>query len=132
VLYHNAFATSHLITKANVIEVVAAGRCRWKIENENNNVLKTKGYHFEHNYGHGKQHLSSLLATLIMLAYLLHTVLELMDHKYCLLRQKIPSRQRLFNDMRALTTYFCFESWDALLDFMLKGWSARIPKPASG
>jgi len=29
------------------------GRCRWKIENENNNTLKTKGYHFEHNYGHG-------------------------------------------------------------------------------
>jgi hypothetical protein len=45
---------------------------------------------------------------------------------------KIPSRQRLFNDMRALTTYICFESWDALFDFMLKGWSARIPKLSSG
>jgi hypothetical protein len=132
VLYHNAFATSHAITKANVIDVVAAGRCRWKIENENNNVLKTKGYHFEHNYGHGKQRPSALLATLIILAYLLHTLLEWMDDKYCLLRQKLPSRQRLFNDMRALTTYLCFESWDALLDFMLKGWSGRIPKPASG
>ena len=132
VLYRNAFATSHAITAANVIEVVAAGRCRWKIENENNNVLKTKGYHFEHNYGHGKQYLSSLLATLVMLAYLLHTVLEWMDDQYCLLRQKIPSRQRLFNDMRALTTYLCFESWDALLNFMLKGWSVNSQKPASG
>ena len=32
----------------NVAEVVEAGRSRWKIENENNNTLKTKGYHFEH------------------------------------------------------------------------------------
>jgi hypothetical protein len=32
---------------------VAAGRARWKVENENNNTLKTKGYHLEHNYGHG-------------------------------------------------------------------------------
>ena len=135
ILYRNAFATSHPITEATVVDVVAAGRSRWKIENENNNTLKTKGYHFEHNFGHGKQHLSSLLATLIILAYLLHTVLEWMDDKYCLLRQKIPSRQRLFSDMRALTTYFCFESWEALLDCMLGGWSfrpARARKAQSG
>jgi hypothetical protein len=40
--------------------VVEAGRSRWKIENENNNVLKTKGYHLEHNFGHGQQHLSNV------------------------------------------------------------------------
>jgi hypothetical protein len=61
VVYHNAFATSHPLHEHNVPETVAAGRSRWKIENENNNTRKTKGYHFEHNYGHGKQHLSSLL-----------------------------------------------------------------------
>lgn len=132
VLYHNAFATSHPVDAATVKDVVAAGRSRWKIENENNNILKTKGYHFEHNYGHGQQHLASLLATLILLAYLLHTLLEWMDDKYCLLRQKLPSRQRLFNDMRALTTYLCFESWDALLDFMLSGWSSPPSKPGTG
>jgi hypothetical protein len=31
------------------------------VENENSNTLKTKGYHLTHNFGHGKQHLSSLL-----------------------------------------------------------------------
>lgn len=132
VLYRNAFATSHPITEATVVEVVAAGRSRWKVENENNNTLKTKGYHFEHNFGHGKQHLAALLATLILLAYLLHTVLEWMDDRYCLLRQKVPSRQRLFNDMRALTTYFCFEHWNALLDFMLRGWSSPPVRAPSG
>jgi hypothetical protein len=131
-LYHNAFATSHPITDATVEDIVAAGRSRWKVENENNNTLKTKGYRFEHNFGHGKQHLATVLATLILLAYLLHTVLEYMDEAYCLLRRKIPSRQRLFNDMRALTTYLCFENWDILLTFMLRGWSSTPVKAPSG
>jgi len=126
ILYHNAFATSHKVHGSNVVMVVEAGRARWEIENENNNTLKTKGYHFEHNYGHGKQNLSTLLATLIILALLLHTTLEWIDKKYQLLRQVVPSRQRLFNDMRALTTYFCFDSWPYLIDFMLKGWAKRI------
>ena len=119
-LYHNAFATSHAIHAVNVIEIVAAGRARWKIENENNNTLKTKGYHFEHNYGHGKKHLASLLAALIILAYLMHTVLEWCDGQYRQLRQKLPSRQRFFNDLRAIACYLCFDSWDAMLAFMIQ------------
>lgn len=120
VLYHNTFVTNLAMNDHQVVEVVTAGRCRWKIENENNNTLKTKGYHFEHNYGHGQQHLASLLASLIILAFLVHTVLEWMDDQYRLLRQKLPSRQRLFNDLRALTSYLCFASWDDLITFMLR------------
>jgi hypothetical protein len=47
------------LTDENVAQIVLAGRTRWKVENENNNTLKTKGYNLEHNFGHGKQHLSS-------------------------------------------------------------------------
>ena len=47
VLYRNAWASSERITAENVIVLVAAGRRRWNIENENNNTLKTKGYQFE-------------------------------------------------------------------------------------
>jgi hypothetical protein len=137
-LYRNAFATSLTVDDANVAAIVACGRARWKIENENNNTPKTKGYRFEHNYGHGEQHLSSLLATLIMLAYLLHTLLDIMDDKFCLLRQILPSRKRLFDDMKAITTYLCFDSWEHLLDFMLEGWTntpksqiIRPPKPGA-
>ena len=68
----------------------------------------------------------------LLLAYGLHTLLEWMDDKYPLLRQKLPSRQRLFNDIRALTTYLCFDSWDALLVFMLSGFSHPPPKPKTG
>ena len=48
VVYKNAFATHHQITKANVVEIVRAGRARWKVENENNNTLKTKGLSWRH------------------------------------------------------------------------------------
>ena len=131
-LYHNTFVTHFALDDCTVSEVVAAGRCRWKIENENNNTLKTKGYHFEHNYGHGQQHLSSVLASLIILAFLVHTVLEWMDHQYPLLRRKLPSRRRLFSDIRTLTSYLCFESWEALMTFMLHSFEPAPPQPETG
>ena len=133
VLYCNAFATDLALDGGSVAEVVEAGRSRWKVENENNNTLKTKGYHFTHNFGHGKQHLSSLLASLIILAFLVHTVLDWADGKFQLLRQKLPSRKRLFNDIKTLTSYLCFDSWDALMDFMLESFNKPTPpKPETG
>lgn len=127
ILYKNAFATSFKISKNNVKEIVRDGRARWKVENENNNILKTKGYHLEHNYGHGKKHLSSLLLTLNLLAFLFHTILEIMDDKYKLIRDNLRTRQTFFDDMRALTRYTCFDSWDALLIFMIHGLELDVP-----
>jgi len=121
IIYQNAFVTNHLIDSNNVAEIVAAGRTRWKIENENNNTLKTKGYHLTHNYGHGKQHLSSLLCTMIILSFLFHTLLEIGDDSYRQVRDALPRRDTFFHDIRALTRYMCFESWQALLHFMMVG-----------
>jgi len=126
VVYKNAFATNHPITAANVAKIVRDGRARWKVENENNNTLKTKGYHLTHNFGHGKKHLSSLLATFNLLAFLFHTLLDLMDTRYQRIRQFLP-RKRFFNDLRALTCYLCFDSWDALMAFMIKKLKLDVP-----
>jgi hypothetical protein len=93
VVYQNSFATNHLITDETVIDIVRAGRTRWKVENENNNTLKTKGYNLEHNFGHGKKHLASFLASLNILSLLFHTVLELLDDTYKLLRTHLPTRK---------------------------------------
>ena len=121
VVYRNAWVTDFPITENNVEALAASGRARWKIENENNNTLKTKGYHLEHNFGHGKKHLSSLLAAMNILAFLFHTVLELTDGHYRLIRATLPTRKTFFDDVRALTRYFCFPSWDALMRFMMRG-----------
>jgi hypothetical protein len=119
--YHNAFITDWKITDENVAGLVATGRCRWKIENENNNTLKTKGYHLEHNFGHGKKHLSSLLAAMNMLALLTHTFLSYCDESYRLIRAKLPTRKTFFDDVRALLRYMCFPSWETMMDFMMRG-----------
>ena len=121
IVYHNSFLTNHDITRETVSKIVTSGRTRWKIENENNNILKTKGYHLEHNFGHGKKYLSSLLASFNILAFLFHTILGIVDNKYQEIRQALPTRQTFFDDVRALTRYMFFSSWDHLLDFMIEG-----------
>jgi hypothetical protein len=120
VLYRNAWATSERVSEQNVVSLVAAGRSRWKIENENNNTLKTQGYHFEHNYGHGKQHLAALLTSLTLLAFLAHTVLDLLDPRYQAVRRQLPSRRTFFEHLRGLAQYLHFDSWANLFDFMLE------------
>jgi hypothetical protein len=118
-IYHNAWATDNLITSENIYDLCLAGRTRWKIENENNNTLKTKGYHFEHNYGHGSNHLSTLLATLIIIAFLFHTLLDLTHEGYRKIRGIISSRQKFFNDLKTLTIYSCYRNWDHLFAWMV-------------
>ena len=120
IVYKNAFATNHEINEENVAEIVRNGRARWKVENENNNILKTKGYHLTHNFGHGKENLSAVLATLNLFAFLVHTVLEKTDANYQCVRKKLGTRVNFFNDIRALTRYLCFDSWGSLLLFMIR------------
>lgn len=117
--YINSWITSHDLTPERLIQVVEAGRSRWKTENENYNVLKTRGYHLEHNFGHGQQHLGSLLLTLNVLAFLFHTVLGLVDERYQRVRQQRGTRRGFFGDLLSLTKYILFASWSELIEFMV-------------
>ncbi len=119
VTYKNSFVTNHNIRDDNVEKIIKAGRSRWKIENESNNVLKNHGYNLEHNFGHGQNNLCEFLLTLNLLAFLFHSVLKLANSSYQRLRQLNGSRRSFFNDLRALLKYFWFETWSDLLDFML-------------
>ena len=88
---------------------------------QNNNVLKTKGDHLEHNFGHGKQYLAAFLLSLNLLALLFHTVLEWSDDKDALLRHVLARRQTFFHDIQAFMWYMVFDSWEHLMDFMIRG-----------
>ena len=118
--YHNSFATNHSIQVDNVAALAQDGRTRWKSENETNNTLKNQGYHFEHNFGHGEEYLANFLATLNLLAFLLHTLLDLVDEQYQLLRKELVTRVDFFNDIRALLRYMVFDNWETLMVFMLR------------
>lgn len=120
ILYKNAFVTDFEVTDTTVEAIVRDGRARWKVENENNNVLKTKGYHIEHNFGHGSQCLASLLLSLNLLAFLLHTILDLVNEQYRVIRQALGRRRTFFQDLEALLRYFIFETWEDVFSFMFQ------------
>jgi hypothetical protein len=113
--YTNSFITDLAVSADNVAALAAAGRARWKIENESFNVLKTKGYHLEHNFGHGQQNLSAVLAVLNLLAFACHTACDLADRAWCAARRELVTRQGFFQNLRSITTYLVFPSWDHLL-----------------
>ena len=117
-LYHNSFITNHRLGDENVAAIVRSGRARWKTENENHNTLKQQGYHLEHNFGHGEQHLAGFLLALNLLAFLLHTSLSLTDATYQGIRQALGRRTTFFDDIRTLTRYLYFDSWRSLITFM--------------
>jgi hypothetical protein len=127
VLYHNSWVTNHVVTADTVAALAAAGRARWKVENENNNTLKNHGYHLEHNFGHGHQSLAMNLFSLNVLAFLMHTAQELLTEAYRELRAAVATRQTFFQDLRTLTRYLLFDSWAALFRFMFEGLEQPIP-----
>ena len=125
--FHTACIGSHVVSEGNVEELVQAARTRWKIENEDINTLKTKGYHFEHNFGHGNQFLAQTLLSLNLLAFLFHTVLELLDRRCALIRATLPRRDTFFQHLGVLTQYMCFQGWQQLMLFMLEGLKLADP-----
>ena len=115
VTYRNSFVTDLLVGPDNVVELAAVGRARWKIEKETFNVLKNKGYSLEHNFGHGKQNLAAILASLNLLAFALHTVCDIGDELWRAARAKLGPRYNFFSKLAAITSYLIFPSWEDLL-----------------
>ena len=77
------------------------GRARWKIENETFNTLKNQGYHFEHNFGHGEQHLSVVFAMLMMLAFAIDQAQQLACQLFQAAWEKCGSKRFLWERMRS-------------------------------
>jgi len=113
--YSGAFVTSLPVTRESVAEITACARARWKIENETFNVLKNNGYAIEHNFGHGKDKLAMMFATLNMLAFAFHTVCDCLEDLWIKARDAKRARKRLFEHIRILTVYHVFQTWNALM-----------------
>ena len=59
--------------------------------------------------------------------FLFHTVLEIFDDTYKRIREDLPTRKTFFDDIRALTRYMCFDSWEVMLAFMARGLELELP-----
>jgi hypothetical protein len=90
-------------------------------------VLKTKGYNLEHNFGHGKQNLASVLATLNLLAFACHSVCDLAETPWRQAVQQIGARSRFFEHLRTITVYLVSQSWSDLLHAVVGATAPRRP-----
>jgi Transposase DDE domain len=124
---HFSWVTDLRVTKGTVYQLMRGGRARWRIENETFNTLKNQGYHFEHNYGHGYQHLSVVFAVLMMLAFLVDQVQQLCCPLFQAVWAKLGSKRRLWEKMRALFYAYALESMRHLFEALLYGWQRITP-----
>ena len=99
------------LSRDNVYHVMRAGRSRWKIENETFNTLKNLGYNLEHNYGHGKKHLSTVFATLTMLAFLIDQVQELSCPLFNAAKNKFYSKVSFWRKFRGMFLEYHIHHW---------------------
>jgi hypothetical protein len=132
VLKRFSWVTDFTVTAENAELLMRGGRSRWKIENETFNTLKNQGYHFEHNYGHGQQHLSVVLAMLMMLAFLLDQVQALCCPKFQAVRAKFSSLRLVWDHVRSHFRHFEFASMDHLYEVILSEGARAIPAPGFG
>jgi len=115
--YHNSWITNKTITSDNAAHLAACGRARWKIENEHNNVLKNHGYHLEHNFGHGKTYASEMYCLVHLLAFQMHSLLDISDEDYQKARAYAGRRDEFFNELRILMRRMLFDSWQQFMIF---------------
>jgi hypothetical protein len=123
---HFCWVTDFTVTKLNVFTIMRGGRARWKVENETFNTLKNQGYHFEHNFGHGKKNLSVVFAALMMLAFLVDQVQQLACELFQAVLEKKGSRKRLWEHMRALFKTIELKSMTQLFEAILYGYKATV------
>jgi len=90
------------LNKSNVFRIMKNGRSRWKIENETFNTLKNLGYHFEHNYGHGDDHLSTIFDFLMLLAFLTNQIVQAACRIFRAIEFKIKTKIKLWQSIKSV------------------------------
>lgn len=127
---HFSWVTDLRGNKATVYRLMQGARARWRIENETFNTLKNQGYHFEHNFGHGYQHLSVVFAVLMMLAFLVDQVQQLCCPLFQAAWAKWGSKRLLWEKMRALFYDYALESMQHLFEALFYGLQKSAPQLA--
>ena len=127
---HFSWITDLRVNKGTVYQLMRGARARWRIENETFNTLKNQGYHFEHNFGHGYQHLSVVFATLMVLAFLVDQIQQLCCPLFQAAWAKWGSKRLLWEKMRAYFYIYALESMRHLFEALCD--DLRKPTPNLG
>ncbi len=123
-----SWVTDIELTSTNVFEIMKGGRSRWHIENETFNTLKNQGYQFDHNFGHGYKNLSTVLAFLMMLAFLVDQAQELCCPVFKEIAALAGQRKYLWEKIRSFFFVNVLDSWENLFETLLQRLRARLAR----
>ena len=116
---HFTWITDIALSEENIVQVMRAGRSRWRIENENfKNLKEETSYNLEHSYGHGKKYLCTVFAFLTYLSFLIDQVQDLLCNKFNKALQSEGGKKKYF--WQCFKFWFrkiIFKSWDAFYKF---------------
>lgn len=115
------------LSQKNLHEYQKAGRCRWRVENETFNTLKNQGYCLEHNYGHGKKNLTTVLALLMFLAFAVDQIQEACCGLFNAAIERAGRRIRLWESIRSHLRHFEFNSFADLYAAIASGRLCKAP-----
>jgi len=93
------FMTSIPVTHANYIDIIEAGRMRWKIENEGFNVQKNQGYALHHKMNRKNINAIKNYYTCLQIAHLFSQLLTLCINTVC---KHYKTMKMLWNDFLSL------------------------------
>ena len=95
----------------SVMQVMRAGRCRWRIDSATIKTLKFHGQDLEHNDGHGIRNLSSVFASLAILAFPINLVQEDCCSQFQQALRRKERKLYLWDEMRGLFVTFGISEW---------------------
>ena len=116
---HFTWITDLTITEDNVFHFMRGARARWKIENETFNTLKNQGYHFDHNFGLGKKHLTEVFVLLMMLAFLIDQIQQLCCPLFQAACKRFRTRRSFWESVRSKFKEFHIETMEDLYRSLL-------------
>ena len=114
-----SWITDIFVTKENVHQLTRGGRARWKVENETFNTLKNQGYHFEHNFGHGKKHLSHVFGILMFLAFFIDQLQQRCCGLFQAALKKAGTKTRFWRRQQSIFLELYIASWEDLFLWMV-------------
>jgi len=115
-----SWVTDIKLKESNVLQIANAGRSRWKVENETFNTLKNLGYNFEHSYGHGKQHLSTIFCLLMILAFLVDQIQEACCTVFQRCKLRRGTYRDLWEEMRTFFRTIVLGSWEIFFGLIMR------------
>jgi hypothetical protein len=128
VIYFNEWITDISLQSIDIQELVDVARARWKIENETFNTLKNQNYNFEHSYGHGKKHLSTIFALLMLTAFFIDQIALTADEIYIRAKNKFRTYRAFLQRIRTVFDFIPSVSMTAILRFIAGDIQISLPK----